>query len=220
MAADPGDPASRRARALEFVLVFLALPTSLIFLRREFAPWLIPFLVVTSIGCFVVLRRDPTFDRRRLWNAADWRRGLRPILTVFVPGAAALALVTATFLPRSFLSFPRSSPLRWAIVLALYPVLSVYPQELIFRTFLFHRYRAVFRTPAARVAASALAFGLAHAFLANWIAPTLSLVGGWLFARTYARSDSTLQSCLDHALWGDFLFTVGLGWYFYTGSIG
>ena len=47
----------------------------------------------------------------------------------------------------------------------------------------------------------------------------MTAVGGYLFARTYARSESTLMVSLEHALWGDFLFTVGLGWYFWGGSI-
>jgi len=37
------------------------------------------------------------------------------------------------------------------------------------------------------------------------------------------RSEVNLPSLaagLEHALWGDLLFTLGLGWYFYTGSIG
>jgi membrane protease YdiL (CAAX protease family) len=95
----------------------------------------------------------------------------------------------------------------------------VYPQELIFRTYLFHRYRALFGSDRALVAASAVAFGLAHLFFANWWAPLLSTAGGWLFARTYLRTRSTLQATVEHGLWGDVVFTVGLGWYFYGGSI-
>ena len=106
------------------------------------------------------------------------------------------------------------------MVMVFYPVFSVYPQELIFRAFLFHRYRPLFGSTRNLVIVSAVAFGLAHLFFANLLAPLLSAVGGWIFARTYARSDSTLQATIEHALFGCFLFTVGLGWYFYGGSIG
>ena len=91
-------------------------------------------------------------------------------------------------------------------------------QELIFRTFFFHRYRRLFG-PVGLVVASGIAFGVAHLFFNNWIAPVMTTVGGMLFALTYRQSRSTLQACLEHALWGDFLFTIGLGWYFYGGSI-
>jgi membrane protease YdiL (CAAX protease family) len=102
----------------------------------------------------------------------------------------------------------------------LYPLLSVYPQELIFRTFFFHRYRQIFRQSWVLILASGLSFGLAHLFFANWIAPTLTLLGGLQFARTYDRTNSTLQAAIEHGLWGDLIFTIGLGWYFYGGSIG
>jgi uncharacterized membrane protein YbjE (DUF340 family) len=39
------------------------------------------------------------------------------------------------------------------------------------------------------------------------------------FARTYAKTQSTLQVALEHMLWGCFAFTVGLGWYVYSGAI-
>jgi membrane protease YdiL (CAAX protease family) len=67
---------------------------------------------------------------------------------------------------------------------------------------------------------SGVAFGLAHAVLANWIAIVLSTLGGLIFAATYARTRSTLMAALEHGLWGDFVFTIGLGWYFYGGSVG
>ena len=40
-----------------------------------------------------------------------------------------------------------------------------------------------------------------------------------LFARTYAGSRSFLQAVVEHSLWGNFIFTIGLGWYFYGGAI-
>jgi hypothetical protein len=69
------------------------------------------------------------------------------------------------------------------------------------------------------VIASGVSFGLAHLFFANWIAPLLSSVGGILFAITYAQTSSTVLVSIEHAIWGNFIFTIGLGWYFYGGSI-
>jgi membrane protease YdiL (CAAX protease family) len=86
--------------------------------------------------------------------------------------------------------------------------------------FVAHRYAPLFATPAARVLASAVAFGMAHVILQNWIAPTFSLVGGALFAWTYERTGSGLVAAVQHAAFGCTLFTLGLGWYFYYGSLG
>jgi len=63
-----------------------------------------------------------------------------------------------------------------------------------------------------------LAFGFAHIILGNWLAVALSCVGGLLFAFTYHTSNSLLLACVDHAIFGNFLFTIGLGRLFYHGA--
>ena len=216
---DRGRDHSRRYLVVELVAVFLALPILLVFIRTTFRQWIIPTLLLVAAICVRTLWRDSSFDRRRLWS---WRQPgchLRRSLGLFVPGALVLSLLVATLEPDRLLQLPRNRPVLWVVVLILYPALSVYPQELIFRTFFFHRYRQLFVRPRSMIAASAVAFGLAHLFFANWLAPLLGTLGGLLFATTYRRSDSTLQAFLEHSLWGDFVFTVGLGWYFYGGSI-
>jgi len=99
----------------------------------------------------------------------------------------------------------------------LYPLLSVYPQELLYRAFFFHRYQPLFGSGWRMLLASAFAFGFAHVILGNWISVVLCLIGGLLFALTCQHSGSLLLTCLDHALFGNFIFTVGLGQFFYHG---
>jgi len=45
------------------------------------------------------------------------------------------------------------------------------------------------------------------------------VAGGWLFGGTYRRSRSLGLVCLEHALYGDLIFTVGLGQYFFHGAL-
>jgi membrane protease YdiL (CAAX protease family) len=97
---------------------------------------------------------------------------------------------------------------------------SVYPQEVIWRAFMFHRYRSLFRRRWAIIGASAIAFGHAHIVFHNWLAVGLCVIGGVLFARTFDRSRSTLAAWIDHALYGCLVFTIGIGRYFYSGSVG
>jgi membrane protease YdiL (CAAX protease family) len=66
---------------------------------------------------------------------------------------------------------------------------------------------------------NALSFGLSHLFYGNWVAPVLAFFGGLLFAWRYQTSRSLGTVVIEHALWGDFLFTTGIGWYFYSGAI-
>ena len=120
-------------------------------------------------------------------------------------------------LPHLFLSLPREHPILWLAIMVLYPVLSVWPQEVIFRRFLFHRYARVFGETGV-VLASALAFGFAHVIFLNPIAVTLTTAGGAMFAWNYARERSLYLACMEHALYGCLIFTIGLGQFFYTGA--
>jgi len=200
-------------------LVFLGFPVFLYFIRYSFRSWIIPTLLLTATVCLIVLLRDRGFDRNRLWNRRDFGQHLRRSVLVFVPAAALLTVIVAALTPDLLLQLPRQRPVLWVLVMVLYPLLSVYPQEIIFRTFFFHRYEPLFPRPTHMILMSGITFGLAHLFFANWLAPVLTTLGGLLFASTYQRSGSTLQAFLEHGLWGDFIFTVGLGWYFYGGSI-
>ena len=51
----------------------------------------------------------------------------------------------------------------------------------------------------------------------HWEAVTISFIGGLIFAYRYTRTRSFLAVWLEHALYGDLIFTVGLGRFFFTG---
>jgi membrane protease YdiL (CAAX protease family) len=166
-----------------------------------------------------LLIRDRHFDRAKLWSRRGLGAATRQIMGFFVLPAAVLTLATLGFLEAHFLAFPRRQPLMWALVVLLYPWLAALPQELLFRCFFFHRYRHLLPQPALMVLASAVSFSLAHLFYANWVAPLLSFLGGLLFGWRYLKTRSLLAVSIEHALWGNFLFTVGIGWFFYSGAI-
>jgi len=207
---------TRILRALELILFFGVVP----YLYRPYVNVVppIPLLFLVFGFCLIVLRRDRSFDRRRLWNRGGVRGQLKPILLHFAAAGVALIAFTLIIAPDHFLEFPRRVPGIWLMVMVLYPVFSVYPQELVYRTFFFHRYRELFPGPWAMVLASALAFGWVHIVFGSWVSVVLSSLGGVLFARTYQRSESTLAAGIEHALYGCYVFTLGLGYYFYHGA--
>jgi membrane protease YdiL (CAAX protease family) len=86
----------------------------------------------------------------------------------------------------------------------------------VFRALFFHRYGALLRRPAARVLASGLLFGWAHIVVHNRAAIVLASIGGLLFAATYERRRSTLLVSIEHGLYGNFIFTIGLSGLFYN----
>lgn len=210
----------RLPRALEFALVFIGLPLLLAWQGEAMRRWLLPQILLIAALMLVTLWRDPSFDRRqlRLWPTR-WQPCLTRIVLLLVLGGATVLALALQFPQVEPFDFPRRHPAFWLLVMLLYPLVSVVAQELVFRVFLFHRYRGLFPAPWALVLASAAVFALAHAQLGNAVAPALSLVGGLLFAYTYARSRSLPLVVLEHGLWGDWLFTLGLGAYFYGGHL-
>lgn len=216
-AAAPNRPASRVARWAECVALFVVAPTLLAVFMR---PGLVfPAIWTLGLLCLIVLVFDPTFARAQLWNARGAAGGLRVVLARFAVCAPLLTALLWLIEPDRLLDLPRRNATLWAVVMVGYPVLSVYAQEVAFRAYFFHRYEPMFARRGALVAASAAAFGYAHVIMHNWWAVGFSAVGGVFFGMTYARSRSLLASCIEHALYGCFLFTIGWGWYFYGGSV-
>ena len=104
-------------------------------------------------------------------------------------------------------------------IFIFYPLFSAFPQEFIFCTFFFKRYEKIFRNDKFIIYFSALIFCFAHIFAINWVAPLLSFFGGFIFANTYKKTNSLFVVSLEHSLYGNTLFYLGLGWFFWGGSV-
>ena len=203
------DPAERRYRLVEFTGLFILMP-GLLALRTVHIPFIA--LLYSAFGiCLFLLLRDRTFNRSHLWSPSAIRNGLGRMLGLYAAGAFFLAALVYRVLPDQFLRFPLERPLVWAAVMILYPLLSVWPQNVIYRCFIFHRYQCLFTTPNAMLWASALAFSWAHVIFQNWVALAITLPGGLIFAATYMRTRSAFAASVEHALYGCLVFTVGLG---------
>jgi membrane protease YdiL (CAAX protease family) len=201
--------------AAEFLLVFCALPLAAAIPSLRLPH--LPLLLAVAGACVLVLARDPTFDRRRLWNgkaavAASGDVGRR----AFAALVAIVAIVGALY-PDRLLDLPRERPLEWAALSLAYPLLSAYPQEIVYRAFLLHRYRPIFGDGRMAVAASAIAFSFLHVVYMNWPALVLTVPVGALLAVTYRRTGSLAAATLEHALYGLIAFTFGLGKFLLSG---
>lgn len=200
---------------LEWTALYVLAPLALRFWWRP--QLLLTAFLVTSTAVTVWLLRRQKFERRLLWWGNDARgefKQLKRILQRFFVCGSLIAALVLFALPSNFLDLPRENPLLWTLVMILYPILSVYPQELIYRTFFFERYRPIFPNHNLIVAASAATFGLIHIIFQNPIAVLMTLVGGIFFAETYARTRSLRLVWLEHALYGCLIFTIGLGEFF------
>ena len=210
--------ASRFLLIAEYLALFVALPV--LFATRRLPLPLILTLWSLSAVCLIAMLVSRGFDRRLLWNAERLgSRALQALLPLLIV-APLLVVATLWLAPERLFAFVRTRPVMWALVMVLYPVLSAYPQGIVYRSFVFHRYHSLLPGPWARILASGVAFSVAHVVMQNWIAPVFTFAGGLLFAWTYERTRSSLVATVQHAAFGCCSFTVGLGWYFYYGSVG
>lgn len=207
----------RSLRWAEMLLVFFVGPAvgAVAFHPR----YVLVVLAVLAVAAFILLWRDREFDRRRLFNWGGVRAGAWSMLIRFSLLMIALSVVVAITTPERFLQFPRERTRLWLMVMCFYPIVSVYPQELVWRAFFHHRYRSILTDRWAMIAVSAIAFGWMHIVFRNPVAVALTTAGGAIFAYTYERSRSMAAVWLEHALYGCAIFTLGLGAYFYGGAV-
>lgn len=207
---------SALARWIELLAMFLLAPAVLAIVLPGRAVF--PAIWLLALICAVLLVRDETFDRTTLWNWGMVRPAMPRLLTTFAIGAAALTVILV-LIGAPLLEFPRQRPGFWTLVMVAYPVLSVYPQELAFRAFFVHRYHGIIRGQWTLALVNGAAFGLAHLLMHNVFAVVFSAVGGVLFCRTFQRTRSLPAACVEHALFGCFIFTIGWGRYFFAGAV-
>ena len=198
-------------RWFEFTLIFVSLPLLGFFLRAYLANWLIPALIILMAVCGMLLLSDPHFKRFRLTSLGQFSAVKRRLFSFFFLGALFSGMFYGIMNQENWFSLPRNSFNDWLMLLLLYPILSVMPQELIFRTYFFHRYKRIMPSKTVRIIVSASVFALAHIVYANVLAVLLAFLGGLLFSYTYAQSRSTFVCVIEHSLWGLWMFTLGLG---------
>lgn len=212
-------PGARGLRWAEFGALFVAVPAALAWMKVHggFRVPVIPTLIGMALFMGTALWRDPEFRARDLRPGLGQPADRRRIALRFLAGGVALTALVAATLPERFLDLPRERPELWLVVMIAYPIFSVVPQELLYRTFFFHRYKRLLGASTWLV--SAAVFGWAHLIFGNWIAVVLTIIGGGLFADTFRRTRSLGLASLEHALYGQLIFTIGLGRYFYGGTL-
>ena len=198
---------------LEFAVIFVGAPFLIVALKNRLL--LIGLLWLGALAAHLAIRGN---YRPRL-SRQEFREGIKPVALRFAVLAPIIAIITWVAMPDSFLAMPRTQPELWLAIMILYPVFSVWPQEMLYRALIYHRYAPLFGQNWGYIAASALAFGYAHIIFLNFIAVVMTGLGGFLFARDYAKHRSVLLVCLEHALYGCLIFTAGLGRFFYSGAV-
>jgi uncharacterized protein len=209
----------RRVRlGVEMALLFVATPFLMAYAIHTFRVPLTVLLQPIVAGFLIYLLLDRSFDLRRELARGFRLRELIWIVALFFVVSALVSMWVWLNRPEDFLAFPTARPWLWATVMLLYPLLSALPQELIYRTFFFHRYGALFGDRRwLAIAVNGALFGFGHVIFDSAVSVILSGVLGVLLAYRYTENRSVWAVWIEHLLYGQLVFTVGLGRYFFTG---
>jgi hypothetical protein len=204
--------------AIELMAFFVLTPIAVYSLLYVYRIPLFKILPPVFLFFIVFLTIDRSFSWRVTLGRGVRLRDLASIAAIFAVAGPAIALFAYHDVPARFLAFPRGAHDLWIKVMILYPLLSVTAQEIMYRVFFFHRYQPLFAGDAqAGIVLNAVLFSFGHIIFQNPTTLVTSFLGGLLFAWRYESSRSYWALILEHTLYGNLIFTVGLGRYFFTG---
>ncbi|MGY3793307.1 CPBP family intramembrane glutamic endopeptidase [Aquimarina sp. 433] len=199
---------STLARGLELLFLFVLLPISFLFNYHILIK--VGITLVGFIYILLHLRRSGLLKFKKP-NKLNWK----PFWKETIIKLAIIIIVTSLYVfwiaPDKLFSVLLKKPGLWLMILFIYTFLSVWPQEIIYRTFFYDRYEALLKNKWLFIFINAILFSLAHIFLRSFLVQLLTFVGGLLFAFTYQRTKSTTLVSIEHAIYGNWLFTVGMG---------
>ena len=204
-------------RIIELMLLALIIPT--IMIAEHLGKYMFLFLWGTGLYCLVAYYRTAQTKGTEIWRWSEvtWVH-LKPILIRFGISSVLLLIFISVYDPSRRFDMITHHPSLWTQVMVLYPILSALPQEFIFCTFFFSRYNFLFTHHRKMIAASTIIFAYVHVIFINPVAPLLTLIAGFFFSTTYAKHKSLALVTIEHALYGNMMFTLGLGWYFWGGA--
>jgi membrane protease YdiL (CAAX protease family) len=207
-------------RWIEFVLLYVLLPVALLAVKRlegSFPVLPVLWLAAYPAARYLVARHG--WGAKELVGLSLTRRQIMRLLLRLAVAAVVLAGGILLVAPEQFMELPKTNLRLWALVMVLYPLLSVYPQGILYRGLFYARYACLFRSERGAWLAGAAAFSLAHLVFANVWAVALTFAGGLLINRMYRRTGSLLASDLEHAAYGQIVFTTGWGRFLYHGTL-
>lgn len=198
----------KRFRLLELLLLFVVFPCSL---PLNYPLFIKMFIGLSGFGYIVwILLRVERIDFLRAAKL-PWKLFWKRILITLPPIIVSTTIYVWYFAPQHLFYVPLAKPVMFFGILLIYSLFSVWPQEILYRTFFFLRYGDYFKSKPLLIIVNATLFSLAHIFFRNSLVLVLTFLGGLLFGLTYLKFKSTTLVTIEHAVYGNWLFTIGMG---------
>ena len=197
----------------EFLILFFGIPLLMFFDTGFTLPSMV--LIPCLVFIFLILRYKTGFRWKELLYFRIGRSRLVRDAVILMICGIFLGITVLIWIPDKLFNLPRGNPLIWLALSLFYPVFSAYPQEIIYRTYIFHRYKNIFPSKWPMIAASGITFGFVHILYYHPLSMILTLVGGLYLANVYYHTRSVLYTAILHGILGMLVYTVGLGEFFW-----
>lgn len=195
-------------KLFELFVIFILIPVSF---AVPYSPWI--KLGIGLIGFIYIIYVLLKVEKEQFKMASNlnwkgfWKHTLVKLLIII-----CLTILFVWITDREALfNVLLNKPKLWLVILFIYSLFSVYPQELVYRTFFFKRYEGLFKNSNQLIFINAIVFSLGHIFFKNILVIILTFLGGLLFALSFKKAKSTVLVSVEHAIYGCWLFTVGMG---------
>ncbi len=196
----------------EFIVLFLGIPLLLVS-GKILHPSSILLPLVAGLIVYFYLQKDFKF-REFVRLQVPRKTWIEQGIIVLLIGLG-LTVAVWIFEPENLFNLPRGNWKIWVAMFFFYPIFSAYAQEVIYRLFLFRRYRSIFTNKYSLILASAITFSYAHIVYFSVLSLVLTFFAGLYLSIVYYKTRSVLFVSLLHGALGFFIFTVGLGQHFW-----
>ena len=174
-------------KSLELIVLGITFPICIVYL--QLSKYIILFLwsifLYTLLITIFLYAKEISFKKSLHLNFNKNKKYISFILGRWLVLSLLLYFFTKLYFPEKLFFIQENNPTLLYKIFLLYPFLSAYPQEYIFCSFFFNRYRSLFKNDNILIFMSAVVFCFAHIFSINLVAPTLSFIGGLIFAYTF-----------------------------------
>jgi len=198
---------------MEFLILFFGIPLFLAFDGNIIHPSSV--LLPVLIALILYFRKQKDFHLRDLVKLnIPKKMWLKQGIIVLIVGILLILLVLIIE-PDNLFNLPRGNWKIWLALFFFYPIFSAYAQEVVFRKFLFMRYKPILNKTWMIILASAVSFSFVHIVYFSVLSLILTFLAGVYLAIVYHQTRSVLFVSMIHGALGFFIFTVGLGQHFW-----
>lgn len=192
----------------ELTLLFVVVPVAL---SQPIPAWVKIAAVLLGVAYVIYVSSKIGLLKKLLFTSVFSSMAKRSSLISLLLVLVATTAYSYSVDPSLLFQIPLTRPLMWLGICLGYALFSAFPLEFIYRVFFYNRYRALFGTHFVFVLYNSLLFAVAHLMFHNNLVLVLTFIGGLLFNYSYSKNRSYLLVSIEHAIYGCWLFTIGMG---------